>query len=97
MYESQASEYKYEIERLARELQEIKKKYFQMKKHEQRQKFVKSWKADGYSFLKMYNIPWSLNAPRGCIHTSSNFFVLQKILSPNPVSHPRNQGLQRPL
>jgi len=38
MYESQASEYKYEIERLARELQEIKKKYFQMKKHEQRQK-----------------------------------------------------------
>ena len=40
MYESQASEYKYEIERLARELQEIKKKYFHMKKNEQRQKFA---------------------------------------------------------
>lgn len=40
MYESQASEYKYEIERLARELQEIKKKYFHMKKQDQRQKFA---------------------------------------------------------
>lgn len=38
MYESQSSEYKYEIERLARELQEIKKKYFLQKKKEQQQK-----------------------------------------------------------
>jgi len=32
MYESQVSEYKYEIERLARELQDCKKKYFLAKK-----------------------------------------------------------------
>jgi len=38
MYESQSSEYKYEVERLARELQGIKKKYFQMKKKEQKKK-----------------------------------------------------------
>ncbi|XP_077972607.1 cilia- and flagella-associated protein 58-like [Styela clava] len=38
MYEAQSSEYKYEIERLARELQEIKKKYFIQKKKEQQLK-----------------------------------------------------------
>jgi len=38
MYESQSSEYKYEIERLARELQEVKKKYFFIKKNEQKQR-----------------------------------------------------------
>merc|ERR1712136_158104 len=38
MYESQSSEYKYEIERLARELQDVKKKYFHTKKKEQQQK-----------------------------------------------------------
>lgn len=38
MYESQSSEYKYEIERLARELQDVKKKYFHGKKKEQQQK-----------------------------------------------------------
>jgi len=38
MYESQVSEYKYEIERLARELQDCKKKYFLAKKKEQQQK-----------------------------------------------------------
>nr|XP_002129786.1 cilia- and flagella-associated protein 58 [Ciona intestinalis] len=38
MYESQSSEYKYEIERLARELQDVKKKYFLHKKKEQQQK-----------------------------------------------------------
>lgn len=35
MYESQAQEYKYEIERLARELQNVKKKYFVQKRKEQ--------------------------------------------------------------
>ena len=35
MYESQVSEYKYEIERLARELQEVKKKYYMQKRKEQ--------------------------------------------------------------
>lgn len=40
MYEAQSSEYKYEIERLARELQEIKKKYFIQKKKEQQQRYV---------------------------------------------------------
>uniref|UniRef100_H2ZK27 Cilia- and flagella-associated protein 58 central coiled coil domain-containing protein n=1 Tax=Ciona savignyi TaxID=51511 RepID=H2ZK27_CIOSA len=35
MYESQSAEYKYEIERLARELQDVKKKYFLHKKKEQ--------------------------------------------------------------
>jgi chromosome segregation ATPase len=38
MYESQVSEYKYEIERLARDLQEVKKKYFMQKKKEQQTK-----------------------------------------------------------
>ncbi|XP_077992251.1 cilia- and flagella-associated protein 58-like [Glandiceps talaboti] len=38
MYESQANEYKYEIERLARELQEAKKKYFLQKRKEQQQR-----------------------------------------------------------
>ncbi len=38
MYESQVSEYKYEIERLARELQDVKKKYFMQKKKEQQSK-----------------------------------------------------------
>ncbi|XP_078588943.1 cilia- and flagella-associated protein 58-like [Branchiostoma floridae x Branchiostoma japonicum] len=38
MYDSQNSEYKYEIERLARELQDVKKKYFMQKKKEQQQK-----------------------------------------------------------
>merc|ERR1712002_971558 len=38
MYESQASEYKYEVERLARELQDVQKKYFQSKKNEQKQR-----------------------------------------------------------
>ena len=40
MYESQVSEYKYEIERIARELQEVKKKYFVQKKKEQQTKYV---------------------------------------------------------
>ena len=40
MYESQVSEYKYEIERLARELQDVKKKYFMQKKKEQQIKYV---------------------------------------------------------
>ncbi|KAK3729105.1 hypothetical protein RRG08_005477 [Elysia crispata] len=35
MHESQVAEYKYEIERIARELQEVKKKYFMQKKKEQ--------------------------------------------------------------
>ena len=34
MNESQKTEYKYEIERLARELQDCKKKYFMQKKKE---------------------------------------------------------------
>ncbi|KAI8485663.1 hypothetical protein Bbelb_366820 [Branchiostoma belcheri] len=38
MYDSQNSEYKYEIERLARELQDVKKKYFIQKRKEQQQK-----------------------------------------------------------
>ena len=40
MYESQVNEYKYEIERIARELQEVKKKYFMQKKKEQQTKYV---------------------------------------------------------
>ncbi|GAB1610610.1 hypothetical protein Ahia01_001347300 [Argonauta hians] len=38
MYESQASEDKYEKERLVRELQSVKKKYFLQKKKEEQQK-----------------------------------------------------------
>jgi len=35
MYESQVTEYKFEIERVTRDLQEVKKKYFIQKKREQ--------------------------------------------------------------
>ena len=35
MKNCQVNEYKYEIERLTRELQEIKRKYFEIKKREQ--------------------------------------------------------------
>jgi len=38
MFESQSTEYKYEIERLATELQETKKNWFQMKKKDQQRK-----------------------------------------------------------
>jgi len=38
MYESQVQDYKYDIERLSRELQDIKKKYFMHKKREQQQR-----------------------------------------------------------
>jgi hypothetical protein len=40
MYETQIGEYKYEIERLGRDLQEVKKKYFMQKKKEQQVKYV---------------------------------------------------------
>ena len=42
MYESQVQEYKYEIERLARELQDVKKKYYTQKRKEQQQRLVSS-------------------------------------------------------
>jgi hypothetical protein len=38
MYQAQVGEYKYEIERLARELQDAKKKYFEQKKKEMLQR-----------------------------------------------------------
>ena len=47
MYESQVSEYKYEIERIARELQEVKKKYFMQKKKEQTVKLVLTFQTLG--------------------------------------------------
>jgi len=40
MYESQIAEYKYEIERLSRDLQDTKKKYFMQRKKEQQAKYV---------------------------------------------------------
>ena len=40
MYESQVGDYKYEIERIARELQEVKKKYFMQKKKENQARYV---------------------------------------------------------
>ncbi len=40
MYESQVQEYKYEIERLARELQDVKKKYYTQKRKEQQARSV---------------------------------------------------------
>ena len=40
MYESQVQEYKYEIERLARELQDVKKKYYTQKRKEQQVRYV---------------------------------------------------------
>jgi len=39
MYESQVQDYKYDIERLSRELQDVKKKYFMQKKREQQQRY----------------------------------------------------------
>ena len=41
MYESQVTEYKYEVERLARELQDVKKKYFMQKKKENETRYNK--------------------------------------------------------
>lgn len=38
MYESQVAEYKMDIDRLQRELQEVKKKYYLQKKKEHHQK-----------------------------------------------------------
>ena len=43
MYESQVQDYKYDIERLSRELQDVKKKYFLQKKREQQQRFDNSF------------------------------------------------------
>lgn len=40
MYESQVAEHKMDIERLERELQEVKKKYYLQKKKEHAQKWV---------------------------------------------------------
>ena len=40
MYESQVSEYRMDIDRLQREMQEIKKKYFLQKKKEQSRMYV---------------------------------------------------------
>ena len=40
MYETQVAEYKFEIERLSRDLQEAKKKYFMQRKKEQQAKYV---------------------------------------------------------
>ena len=64
MYESQVNEYKYEIERLARELQEVKKKYFMQKKKENQGRWVKSavsvimesWKQPGFMHGFMLDI-----------------------------------------
>lgn len=39
MYESQSQEYKYEIERLANELLNVKKKYLAQKRKEQQAKY----------------------------------------------------------
>lgn len=41
MYESQSQEYKYEIERLANELLNVKKKYLAQKRKEQQAKYGK--------------------------------------------------------
>ncbi|EDO42723.1 predicted protein [Nematostella vectensis] len=38
MYEAQVKEYKYEVERLAKELQDAKKKYYMQKRKEQQSK-----------------------------------------------------------
>lgn len=40
MYEAQVKEYKYEIERLAKELQEVKKKFYMQKRKEQQARCV---------------------------------------------------------
>ena len=40
MYEAQVKEYKYEIERLAKELQEVKKKFYMQKRKEQQARYT---------------------------------------------------------
>lgn len=40
MYESQVSEYRLDIDRLQREMQEVKKKYFLQKKREQALRYI---------------------------------------------------------
>jgi hypothetical protein len=39
MYEAQVAEHKYEMSRLSREMEEVKKKYFFQKRREQQQRF----------------------------------------------------------
>lgn len=47
MYQAQVNEYKYEIERLSRDLQDIKKKYFEHKRREQQQRSHQPVPGDG--------------------------------------------------
>lgn len=55
MYESQVSEYKMDIERLSRELQEVKKKYFLQKKKEHLQRSVNGCiKLESISFMNCH-------------------------------------------
>lgn len=42
MHQSQVKEFKYEIELLSRELQDVRKKYFMQKKKEQQQRSVQA-------------------------------------------------------
>lgn len=62
MYESQVQDYKYDIERLSRELQDIKKKYFLQKKREQQQRYdtlILLWHGFFLSnilFLRIYSL-----------------------------------------
>lgn len=47
MYQAQVAEYKYEIERLSRDLADLKKKYFETKKREQLEKEAQRGTAAG--------------------------------------------------
>ncbi len=54
MYESQVADHKMDIERLSRELQEVKKKYYLQKKKEQLTRWIEK-----YSISDMYLHVWS--------------------------------------
>ena len=60
MHESQVTEYKYEIERLARELQDVKKKYFMQRRREWSTVSSVVWSS--YEYCRMLNFRENLIA-----------------------------------
>lgn len=57
MYETQVAEYKMEIDRLAREMQEVKKKYFMQKKKEQAVRCVKGAVFERHFYILKFLCP----------------------------------------
>lgn len=73
MYETQVAEYKMEIDRLAREMQEVKKKYFMQKKKEQAVRCVRLlYFKDNIRTYVQY-IQYVVLCYHHCVHTILSF------------------------